>query len=209
MRNVTENREKFIKRLAGLKPQELFLVELAYDIAKEGHGYLNQERDGGERYFEHVRSVALILIDEFGVTDYVAICLALLHDIPEDTYIWRVPGRLTHIFGKDIGTGAHMLSKLPKESYSSKEEQLAQYFGSMLETKIWQVLAVKVADRIHNLRTMNEVWDDDKKERYRNEAREYFFDLTKALIRFDPILGNDLNNILENEIHKSYEIVKN
>lgn len=208
MKATNENREKFFKRLSGLTPEQLFLVELAYDIAKEGHGYLGQERDGGERYFEHVRAVALILIDEFGIADYVAICLALLHDVTEDTYIWKVPGRLSFIFGPTIGAGAHMLAKLPKESYSSKDEQLNQYFDPMFKTKIWQVLPVKIADRIHNLRTMNEVWTEERQEKYRDEARDYFFDLANALQKFDSELGKNFYDKLENEIHKSYKLVR-
>lgn len=63
------------------------LVMMAYGYAKMGHGYkVEQKRDSGERYFEHPRRVAYILMEEFGIYDPDMIITALLHDLVEDTF---------------------------------------------------------------------------------------------------------------------------
>jgi (p)ppGpp synthase/HD superfamily hydrolase len=95
-----------------------------------------------------------------------------------------------------------MLAKLPKELYASKSEQAKSYYPPMMKTEIWQVPAVKVADRIHNLRTMN-VWSEEKQEKYRQEARDYFFDLAKSLEKKNILNGKDFFIKLEEEIIKS------
>src|SRR5688500_15099343 len=78
---------RFVGRLlfAGVGSEELMAIDLAYDLVKFGHR--NVERMGGDRYFEHVRSVALILLEEAGIHDGNVLVTALLHDTVEDTWL--------------------------------------------------------------------------------------------------------------------------
>lgn len=187
---MKENRETFFKRLPGLSPADQFLLEFAYDIAKEGHGYLNQVRDGGERYFEHVRAVTLILIDVFGIRDINILIPALFHDLPEDTYIWKVPGRITHVFGKVIGSRAHVLAKPDKTKFSTKEKHLFFYFDQV-KTNGWEVCLIKVADRIHNLGSMDSgSWSTEKQHGYVLETERYFLDAINIIYTSNKELGD-------------------
>lgn len=135
-------REQFLTKLPFLLEEELVLVEAAYILAKYGHR--NQQREGGERYFEHPRAVANIIIDELGINnDWQLIVTALLHDIREDSFLlneWLTK----KIFDRQV---ALWLKILTKESEF--------YFINLLKAKIWQVWLIKLCDRLHNLRTLH------------------------------------------------------
>src|ERR1700689_1313481 len=76
-------RESFFNRVApDLSAMELKRLQVAYWFAKDVHR--EQQRDNGERYFEHVRSVALILMDR-GIRNIECLIIALIHDVMEDT----------------------------------------------------------------------------------------------------------------------------
>lgn len=199
---MKENRETFLKRFPGLSSKEQFMLEFAYDIAKEGHGYLRQTRDGGERYFEHVRQVALILHDIFGINDVNLIIVALLHDLPEDVHIWKVPGRITLVFGREIGGKIHTLTKPNKDTFESKDAHLTFYF-QQIQKSGWDVCLVKIADRIHNLGSMESgSWTSERKSKYVKETETYFPNLI-SLIKFcNPSLGILVEEKLEEALNK-------
>ena len=149
-----ENRATFFARLKPLlSAHDLLLVTIAYQLAKDYHR--NQARkqlgdDGNPlRYFEHLRDVTLILIDEFNIIDVDIICAALLHDALEDTQL--TIEMIEHIFNKEVARIVRCVTAIPKEGYV---DRLAK-FGD------WKVLVVKLADNLHNCRTMHhgtEAW---------------------------------------------------
>lgn len=144
----TENRESFFLRLrTALNPRDYRDIELAYILAKYGHRAQHRQEldaDGSpQRYFEHLRRTALILIDEVGIADRTLIASALLHDTLEDTRDISYE-LLQHSFGNTVAGIVQQLSKVPKEGYL---ERLARAG--------WQTLIVKACDRLDNLRSLD------------------------------------------------------
>ncbi len=167
-------RDTFLAPLAPiLSPMALEHVHAAYVFAKYGHR--NQTRDEGNRYFEHPKAVANILIHELGFkNDWRIIATALLHDILEDTYLLS-EDRIRRNFGKTVASWVKLLSKVPKEGY---HERLAN-------CGIWEVLLVKLCDRMHNLSTFA-VWDEKRKRKYLQETADRYAPLADTLIALIP-----------------------
>ncbi len=143
-----ENKASFFERLTPfMPPSELSKVKTAYMLAKFAHRAQTRtqidEKGNHIRYFEHCRNVALILIDEAKVRDWKLICAALLHDSLEDTED-ITPEILEDIFGTRVCQIVKLLSKVPKEGYYERLKN----FGDA------EILLVKAADRLHNLRSM-------------------------------------------------------
>lgn len=145
-----ENRESFFGRLEPFMiPSELRNVQVAYMMAKFAHrAQLRKETDANGdpvRYFEHLRRVALILIDEYDVRNWELICAALLHDSLEDTNDITAP-IIEHLFGGRVCQIVKVLSKTPKEGYYERLRR----FGDP------DILLVKGADRLDNLRSLSQ-----------------------------------------------------
>lgn len=148
MERDTENRETFIQRCEVLFPHtDCVRIMVAYDMAKGHHGHQTRKSefnpDGTPvRYFEHPRRVALILMDEVGVTLADSIVEALLHDSYEDTKLGHEG--IAMVFGVDVSKHVLVMSKKPKQGFERRLHLHAS----------WRELIVKLADRIDNMRTM-------------------------------------------------------
>lgn len=145
-----ENRESFFKRLEPFfVPSTLLDVQLAYTLAKFGHRAQTRKETDAEgvpvRYFEHVRRVALVLIDEVKIIDPTMIIAALLHDGIEDTRD-LTPEMIEHVFGPDVTSIVKTLSKVPKEGY------LERFFVST----DFRPFLLKGCDRLDNLRSLTQ-----------------------------------------------------
>lgn len=139
-------RIEFLKLLSKhLSKKKLQLVEDAYNLSKYGHR--NQLRIQGTRYFDHPKAVALIIIKELKIYDYEILVMALLHDILEDTFIISRNG-LKSLFGKRVASGLDFLTKIDTDK---------KYVMRMGKCRDKGVFIVKFADRLHNLRTMEDV----------------------------------------------------
>ena len=178
-----ETRATFQKRLAGFSQKSRLLIDLAYDLSKEAHR--PQTRDEGTRYFDHPRSVAIILIDELKIKDPNIIIAALLHDTVEDSPIFgnrKLPMkewqettlfRLTRIFNKEVARIVIALTKVGGSAFKSKHEAEQYYIVNLKRTGPKAVL-VKMADRLHNLRTIGQT-TKEKQKRKIQETREVYF----------------------------------
>jgi (p)ppGpp synthase/HD superfamily hydrolase len=143
-----ENKETFQARVAPhFAPSEQLDIKLAYCLGKFGHRAQTRHElneDGTPtRYFEHVRRVAIILMDEMQIMDRDMIIAALLHDSLEDTKD-LTPELLEHCFGTHVVHIVKLLSKVPKAGYI---DRLAACYE-------WEVLAIKACDRLDNLRSL-------------------------------------------------------
>lgn len=129
---------------------DLKLIKRAYDFAKEKHG--NQLRKSGEPYIIHPIQVAYILAD-LGLDDST-ICAALLHDVVEDTDITNE--ELAKLFSKEIEELVDGVTKLGNLKYTSAEEQQVENYRKMFLAmgKDIRVIIIKLADRLHNMRTL-------------------------------------------------------
>ncbi len=141
-----ENRATFFTRIAGLWPvgsAEYQLIERAYNAAKEA--FRPVMRDGGERYFEHLRQVAIILMDVGGVTDAEDIAAALLHDTVEDLADWTID-RVYAEFGFGVAMRVLWVTKPPV-----KDPNYPRRFA----TAPANIKRLKLADNTHNMRTVH------------------------------------------------------
>jgi GTP diphosphokinase / guanosine-3',5'-bis(diphosphate) 3'-diphosphatase len=126
------------------------LLNRAYVYAMRAHG--EQKRDSGDPYFSHPLQVAAILT-ELKVDD-ATIAAALLHDTIEDTDATRA--EIDRLFGHDIGRLVEGLTKLKKLELVSKEAKQAENLRKLLLAVAHdvRVLLIKLADRLHNMRTL-------------------------------------------------------
>lgn len=125
-------------------------VERAYRLADEAHG--DQRRLSGVPYILHPTSVACILV-ELGM-DTDSVVTALLHDVVEDTD--HTLEEIEKLFGKDVANLVDGVTKISKIPYSNREEQQAENIRKMLiaMSNDIRVIIIKLADRIHNMRTI-------------------------------------------------------
>lgn len=150
-------------------PDQVEEIEAAYAFSKYGHK--GQFRDNGQiRYFEHPKSVAYILIDELQLFDPELIITALLHDVAfEDSFILSKK-RIKINFGPKVLSNLEILSKNVSSDY---------YTG--LKKADWNVILVKLCDRLHNLRTLNSC-SPEKQLRQIKETKKHYLPLCEILI---------------------------
>ena len=135
------------------------LLNKAYVYAMRAHG--NQKRASGDPYFSHPLEVAAILTDL--KLDDATIATALLHDVIEDTEATRA--EIDHLFGHEIGALVEGLTKIRRLDLVSKQAEQAENFRKLLvaiSTDI-RVLLVKLADRLHNMRTLGHKKPESRK----------------------------------------------
>ena len=140
------------------------LIMKAYNLANEKHK--EQKRHSGEPYIVHPLNVAYILAD-VGLDDST-ICAALLHDIVEDTDV--TDDDLRKIFGEEIADMVAGVTKLGTMMFSSVEERQVEDYRKMFLAmgKDIRVIIIKLADRLHNMRTLKYL----KRERQLANAKE-------------------------------------
>ena len=145
------------------------LLNRAYVYAMKAHGA--QKRASGDPYFTHPLEVAAILTDL--KLDDATIVAAVLHDTIEDTSSTRE--EIDQLFGRDIGALVDGLTKLKKLDLVSKRAEQAENFRKLLLAIAddVRVLVVKLADRLHNMRTLHFV-PPDKRKRIAEETLDIY-----------------------------------
>ncbi|MEA4988724.1 MAG: bifunctional (p)ppGpp synthetase/guanosine-3',5'-bis(diphosphate) 3'-pyrophosphohydrolase [Anaerovorax sp.] len=149
--------EQFLNYLLNVNPNyDLDIIERAYKIAEKQHE--GQFRKSGEPYLIHPVEVAKILAD-LGM-DESTIVAGLLHDAVEDTPYTQED--LKRDFGEEVALLVDGVTKLGSLVYESKEERQAENLRKMFlaMSKDIRVLIIKLADRLHNLRTINYMTED-------------------------------------------------
>jgi GTP pyrophosphokinase/guanosine-3',5'-bis(diphosphate) 3'-pyrophosphohydrolase len=170
------NRTEFLNKISLFATESSVAnIEIAYLMAKKFHdGQTRKELDQAGnplRYFEHLRRTALILIDEFGVKTPELIITALLHDMIEDSEDGRLASLLIQrLFGDRVYQNVSILSKLHKDSYISNLTEYSQSYP--------QILLVKAADRLDNLRSLPD--DPEFCRKQYAETREVYLPLFAA-----------------------------
>ena len=152
------------------------LIEAAFDVARTAHA--EQVRRSGEPYIAHPLGVAMILAD-LGLDD-VTIAAALLHDAVEDTTL--TSDDLGDRFGADVATIVEGVTKLDRLQFDTKEEQQSATLRKMLVAmaKDIRVLLIKLADRLHNMRTIASL-PDAKQQRIAQETLDIYAPLAHRL----------------------------
>ena len=159
-----------------LTPAELKKVKEAYRFSDEMH--LGQMRKSGEPYISHPIAVAEICAE--WKLDAQAIMAALLHDVMEDQDVKK--DELIERFGAPVATLVDGLSKLEKIEFQSQIEMQAENFRKMLlaMARDVRVILVKLADRLHNMRTLG-FMSPEKKRRIARETMEVYVPIAHRL----------------------------
>lgn len=148
MNNLTIN--DLLAKIAEYNNEEIEIIRKAYSYAEELHK--GQNRQSGEEYITHPLNVAYILSDMHADRDTV--CAGLLHDTLEDTSITKED--IASIFNKDIANLVDGVTKISKMNFSSKQDQnLANTRKIIISiTEDVRIIIIKLADRLHNMRTL-------------------------------------------------------
>ncbi len=162
--------EALIEKLKAYQPGADFaLVEKAFNYAKNMHR--SQKRESGEPYIVHPLEVAHILTDM--KIDYEAIVAGLLHDVIEDTQTDY--NEIKNEFGENIAQLVEGVTKLDKIQFTNREEQQIESLRKMFlaMAKDIRVILIKLADRIHNMRTLKNLQPEKRLLKARETLEVY------------------------------------
>ena len=159
-----------------LKPEDLTQIESAYNFSKAAHE--GQFRKSGEPYISHPLAVADILAQWH--MDPQALTAALLHDVTEDTEVTKTD--ISRTFGKSVAELVDGVSKLDKIEFETQEKAQAENFRKMLlaMARDVRVILIKLADRLHNMRTLHAV-DSVRRRRIARETVEIYAPIANRL----------------------------
>ncbi len=162
--------------LGYLKPKDIDLIEEAYQFSDSAHQ--GQFRNSGLPYISHPIAVAGIVAD--WQLDSQAIIAALLHDVMEDTSVSKE--EITQRFGKPVADLVDGVSKLDRIEFQSKQDAQAENFRKMLlaMARDVRVILIKLADRLHNVRTLDAV-APEKRRRVARETIEIYAPIANRL----------------------------
>ena len=148
MNNLTIN--DLLAKIVEYNNEEIEIIRKAYSYAEELHK--GQKRQSGEDYITHPLNVAYILADMHADRDTV--CAGLLHDTLEDTSITKED--IASIFNKDIANLVDGVTKISKMNFSSKQDQNLANTRKIITsiTEDVRIIIIKLADRLHNMRTL-------------------------------------------------------
>src|SRR5688572_6708474 len=159
-----------------LKPEDISQLQSAYHFSEAAHE--GQFRKSGEPYISHPLAVANILAQWH--LDPQALTAALLHDVMEDTAVTK--NEITRNFGKPVADLVDGVSKLDKIEFETHEEAQAENFRKMLlaMARDVRVILIKLADRLHNMRTLQAVGPEQRR-RVARETLEIYAPIANRL----------------------------
>ena len=142
--------QDLIDKLNEYNREEVEVIKKAYEYAKKLHD--GQYRQSGEPYINHPLNVAYILADMHADRD--TICAGLLHDVLEDTEITKED--IAHDFNQNVANLVDGVTKLSKMNFSSKQDQNLANTRKIITgiTEDVRIIIIKLADRLHNMRTL-------------------------------------------------------
>ena len=192
-----------------LTDDEVVLVKKAHKLAEKAHE--GQFRQSGESYIHHPLAVALILADL--KLDYYCIVAAILHDCIEDTPVTK--DEVEQEFGSQVAHIVEGVSKLTNLEFTSSSQKQAKNFQKLVfaMSKDMRVMIIKLADRLHNMRTL-ESMSDEKKIQKAKETSELHAPIARRLglhsirVELDDLCFQTLHPrkylILKRKIKKQY-----
>src|SRR5690349_12025963 len=159
-----------------LRPEDISQLESAYHFSKAAHE--GQYRKSGEPYISHPLAVADILAQWH--MDPQALTAALLHDVTEDTAVTKT--EISRNFGKPVAELVDGVSKLDRIEFETQEKAQAENFRKMLlaMARDVRVILIKLADRLHNMRTLDAV-EPVKRRRIARETLEIYAPIANRL----------------------------
>lgn len=177
-------------------------IKKAYEFAASKH--VDQKRSSGEPYICHPIAVAEILTElKVDITSLIA---ALLHDVVEDTS--ASIDDIKSIFGTETGELVDGLTKLSKITFNSKQERMAENFRKMIiaMAKDLRVIIIKLADRLHNMRTIGSL-HGEKRRRIAQETLDIYSPLAGRLGIYN--VKSELEDLCLKEVkHEIYKEIR-
>src|ERR1700704_6722836 len=173
---LTKFRE-LMRRMQENRPQDdLSIVKKAYDFSLKYHE--GQSRASGDPYLIHPLEVALVLADM--MMDPVAIVAGLLHDSVEDTSVTIVDIRQE--FGEQVAHIVEGVTKINKIDFATREEAQAENLRKMMLAMVddIRVVLIKLADRLHNMRTLEHL-DPDRQQKIARETLDIYAPIAHRL----------------------------
>jgi GTP pyrophosphokinase len=209
---------ELLAKVREARPREdLAPLEKAFRFASENHKL--QMRDSGDPYMVHPLMVAHILADMR--MDQVSLETGLLHDVVEDTSVTIED--IGKNFGEDVARCVDGVTKLSKLDFFSAEERQAESFRKMLLAMVndIRVIIVKLADRLHNMRTLGFIQSPERRERISRETIEIYAPIAHRLgmgkIRgeledlsfrhIDPAACEEITGLIESGRHANEELL--
>lgn len=203
--------------LAYNQDADIELIKKAYKFAESAHTS-QQKRLSGEDYFVHPYNVALILADLH--VDVQTIAAGLLHDVVEDTGITYE--EIKKEFGEEVAYMVDGVTKLSKVKYRTQEERQAESLRKMIiaMSKDIRVVIIKLADRLHNIRTL-EYMPKEKQNQKAMETTEIYAPIANrlgiasikweledlSLKYIDPLAYEDLNEKIQEKSEKRRDFI--
>ena len=220
---MNEYQQQFLKlkeKLSETLPvEDIDKIEKAFSIADEAHK--EQRRRSGEPYIIHPLAVAVILADMGMDTD--SICAALLHDVVEDTP--TTAKEIREAFGEDVELLVEGVTKLGQIPFAaSKEEEQSENIRKMFlaMSRDIRVIIIKLADRVHNMRTLK--FMPEEKQRYKaRETLEIYAPLAHrlgirafkeeledlAISYLDPVAYEEIGKTLSEQVESRHSFLEN
>ena len=209
---------ELVAKVREVRPRDdLAPLERAFRFASEKHKL--QTRDSGDPYMVHPLMVAHLLADMR--MDQVSLETGLLHDVVEDTSVTVEDVRKN--FGEDVARCVDGVTKLSKLDFYSAEERQAESFRKMLLAMVndIRVIIVKLADRLHNMRTLGFIQNTERRERIARETIEIYAPIAHRLgmgkIRgeledlafrhIDPAAYDEISGLIESGRHANEELL--
>ena len=183
------NLAEFIIRIEAFNANvNIPLIRKAYEFSDNAHR--GQLRKSGEPYIEHCLEAAFILAEQH--MDSTTIAAGLVHDVVEDTDVTIED--LRKEFGDEIAELVDGVTKIGAMKYGSREEQQVEYFRKMLLSmaKDIRIILMKLADRLHNMRTLEHL-PHEKQKRIAQETRDIYcplahrFGINKVKIELEDL----------------------
>ena len=199
--------KELIEKMNTYHPTKEFdMIEKAYHLAVEAHK--DQKRKSGEPYIIHPLKVAYILAEL--ELDKESITAGILHDTIEDTqYTYEDIARL---FSEEVANLVDGVTKLGKLSYSTKEEMQAENYRKMFMAmaKDIRVILIKLADRLHNMRTLNYMTEAKQREKAQETLDIYAplahrLGISKIRIEMEDLCFKYLNPDAYNDLKEKIE----
>lgn len=194
MENVSK--ESLVKEVASYIPDlDKELLEKACDFSRISHG--EQKRASGDPYYYHPLIVAHILAEL--KMDFASIVTALLHDTVEDTDVTIED--IKKDFGDEVANLVDGVTKLTKIEYQSENTKQAENFRKLLlaMSEDIRVLLVKLADRLHNMRTLQYISSPEKRKRIAHETMDIYSALAERIGM--QRIKNELQDLAFAELH--------
>ena len=176
-----ENLELLLVSVAKYNINALPLIRKAYSFAYAKHQ--NQTRESGEPYINHPLAVAMILANLHADTN--TICAGILHDTIEDTDTSKE--EITREFNEDIANLVEGVTNIKNLSLSAKDTQNNANLRKVLlgMSKDVRIIIIKLADRVHNMRTLEYKKNPDKQQKKSRETLKIYAPLAKQLGLYD------------------------